>query len=71
MAPKAQKSKEQKMMAAMAGAKKGKKKWTKGKMKEKLNAAQMEVFNKYASKLVALKPAPEYVEDIWNNGLYR
>lgn len=24
------------MMAAMAGAKKGKKKWTKGKMKEKL-----------------------------------
>merc|ERR1719183_555295 len=29
------------------------------KMKEKLNAAQMEVFNKYASKLVALKPAPE------------
>merc|ERR1712094_84897 len=36
MAPKAQKSKEQKMMAAMAGAKKGKKKWTKGKVKEKL-----------------------------------
>merc|ERR1712098_923121 len=36
MAPKAQKSKEQKMAAAMAGSKKGKKKWTKGKVKEKL-----------------------------------
>merc|ERR1711964_836446 len=29
-------SKEQKMAAAMAGSKKGKKKWTKGKVKEKL-----------------------------------
>merc|ERR1719152_498859 len=38
MAPKAQKSKEQKAAAAAAGGKKGKKKWSKGKgkVKEKL-----------------------------------
>merc|ERR1719316_1923161 len=37
MAPKAQKSKEQKAAAAAAGGKKSKKKWSKGKVKEQLN----------------------------------
>ena len=36
MAPKAQKSKEAKMKAAMSGGKGRKKKWSKGKVKEKL-----------------------------------
>merc|ERR1719199_2315612 len=29
------------------------------------------IFDKYKNNLVALKAAPEYQEDIWNNGLYR
>jgi len=29
------------------------------------------IFDKYKKNLVALKAAPEYQEDIWNNGLYR
>lgn len=46
-----------------------------GKLTEKLGEsftpAMKAVWNKYKDKFVALKVAPEYQEDIWNNGLYR
>ncbi|EKX46101.1 hypothetical protein GUITHDRAFT_70798 [Guillardia theta CCMP2712] len=37
----------------------------------KLSAEQKEIVKKYEKNLVALEPAPEYQEDIFNNGLYR
>merc|ERR1712127_500524 len=43
----------------------------KTKLFPKLTPEMKEIFAKYEKNLVALKPAPEYVEDIWNNGLYR
>ena len=41
------------------------------KLGPKLTPEQLVILDKYEKNLVALKPAPEYVEDIWNNGLYR
>ena len=41
------------------------------KLGPKFTPEEKAIFDKYKSKLVALKPAPEYQEDIWNNGLYR
>jgi len=43
----------------------------KTKLFPKLTPAMQEIFLKYDKNLIALKPAPEFVEDIWNNGLYR
>lgn len=43
----------------------------KSKNAEKFTPAMKEVYAKYEKNFVALKPAPEYVEDIFNNGLYR
>jgi hypothetical protein len=40
-------------------------------VKAKCTPEMQVIFDKYEAQLVALKPAPEYVEDIWNNGLYR
>merc|ERR1711966_450011 len=41
------------------------------KVEPKLSPEQQAIFAKYKKNLVALKAAPEYQEDIWNNGLYR
>ena len=41
------------------------------KLGPKFTPEEKAIFDKYKSKLVALKPAPEYQEDQWNNGLYR
>merc|ERR1712216_1059420 len=41
------------------------------KVEPKLSPEQQAIFSKYKKNLVALKAAPEYQEDIWNNGLYR
>jgi photosystem II PsbU protein len=43
----------------------------KAKLGDKLTPAMQSIYAKYEKNFVALKPAPEYVEDIWNNGLYR
>jgi hypothetical protein len=43
----------------------------KAKCDPKFTPEMKAVFSKYEKNLVALKPAPEYQEDIWNNGLYR
>merc|ERR1719199_1337792 len=41
------------------------------KIGDKLTPEMKAIYSKYEKNLVALKPAPEYQEDIWNNGLYR
>jgi photosystem II PsbU protein len=41
------------------------------KIAAKLTPEMKAIFSKYQKNLVALKPAPEYQEDQWNNGLYR
>jgi photosystem II PsbU protein len=41
------------------------------KIGDKLTPEMKSVYAKYKKQLVALKPAPEYQEDIINNGLYR
>jgi hypothetical protein len=43
----------------------------KSKIQPRLTPEQAAVFEKYEKNLVALKPAPEYEEDKFNNGLYR
>merc|ERR1712216_332158 len=43
----------------------------KEKNAERFTPEMKAIFSKYEKQLVVLKPAPEYVEDIWNNGLYR
>jgi len=43
----------------------------KTKLFPKLTPKMQEIYMKYDKNLIALKPAPEFVEDIWNNGLYR
>ena len=43
----------------------------KAKCEPKFTPEMKAVYSKYEKNLVALKPAPEYQEDIWNNGLYR
>merc|ERR1712205_52245 len=39
------------------------------KIGDKLTPEMKAIYSKYEKNLVALKPAPEYQEDIWNNGL--
>jgi photosystem II PsbU protein len=41
------------------------------KLSDKLTPEMKAIYAKYKKQLVALKPAPEYQEDIINNGLYR
>ena len=41
------------------------------KVSAKLTPEMKAIFGKYQKNLVALKPAPEYQEDQFNNGLYR
>lgn len=41
------------------------------KIGDKFTPEMKAVWDKYKNKFVALKGAPEYQEDIWNNGLYR
>ncbi|EKX52337.1 hypothetical protein GUITHDRAFT_65512 [Guillardia theta CCMP2712] len=36
-----------------------------------LSAEQKQIIKKYEKNLLALDPAPEYIEDKFNNGLYR
>ena len=41
------------------------------KVSAKLTPEMKAIFGKYQKNLVALKPAPEYQEDQFNNGFYR
>ena len=59
MGPKVQqKTKEQKIAAALAGGKAKKKKWNKGKMREKLNAKVLfdeETYNRFLTEVPKMK----------------
>lgn len=43
----------------------------KNKLFPKLTPEMQKIYLKYDKNLIALKVAPEFALDIWNNGLYR